>query len=212
MATTPYTALLPEVLPLLASDPSEPVTINAIKQSVIEFCQESHVWKFFPDPENIVAGEPRYTVQAPNGADVASVMTVTIDGEPVDPASPINLDEEMPKWRTDTGTPKYWTQTDTDELILVPAPDANGTLTLAMTLALQPDQRVEYAPRWLIERYRYKLAWGAVSKLMLMPNKPWTDMASGAYYASKFMGEIANARADAVHGLSRAPLRVRAQH
>jgi len=56
------------------------------------------------------------------------------------------------------------------------------------------------------------LAEGALAKLMMMPNKPWTDIQNGADRRTKFEAGVANARSSAVSALGSAPQRVTAQH
>ena len=70
-------------------------------------------------------------------------------------------------------------------------------------------RRVERLTSSLI---RDVLAEGALAKLMMMPNKPWTDIQNGADRRTKFEVGIANARASAVSALGSAPQRVTAQH
>ena len=113
MATVKYTDLLPEVLPNLAADPSEPVTVAAIKRACIQFCRESWVWKALPDPADLVAGETTYDLEALSGADVSAVINVTANGVPLKNPNSHWLDTELPGWRTTRATPKNYTQVAT---------------------------------------------------------------------------------------------------
>ncbi len=212
MANTKYVELLDEVLPSLAADPSDPVTENAIKRSVIEFCSGSWIWRYLPDPIDVVAGESHYQLEPPTGADVASVINVKHNTVPLDPRSTSWLDHEVPGWRTIAKTPKYYTQVDSEEIILAAVPEVSLASGLTMTLALQPSQRATDFPRWIFNNYLYDLANGAISKLMMMPGQPWTDVANGADRRAKFEAAIANARNAAASAVGRAPGRVRGQH
>lgn len=212
MATVKYSDLLPEVLPNLAADPSEPVTVNAIKRACIQFCRESWVWKHLPDPADLAAGETTYDLEVISGADVSAVMNVTANGVPLKNRNTAWLDTELPGWRTTRATPKYYTQVDTQQIILAPVPDINVTAGLVMTLAMQPSQRATGIPAWIYNQYLYSLAHGALAYLMLMPGKAWTDKELGASYFKLFEGAIADARADAESALGRAPVRSSYQH
>jgi len=212
LANIKYSELLDEVLPYLAADPSDPVTENAIKRTVIEFCAGSWIWRHLPDPLDVVAGESAYDLEPPPGADVASVIAAELDGVPLAAKDVAWLNKEIPRWRTVAARPKYFTQVDTEQVILAALPDANITAGMTLTLALQPSQSATSFPKWIFNQYLYVLAEGALAKLMMMPNKPWTDIQNGADRRTKFEAGIANARASAVSALGSAPQRVTAQH
>lgn len=212
MATLKYSDFIDEVLPFLAADPSNPVTENAIKRAVIEFCAGSWIWKYLPDATSTVSGEAEYDLEPPAGADVSVVMHVALDGVQLTHKSLEWLDSELPRWRTTTGTPKYFSQVNSEQIVLAPAPDYGVTDGLSMTLALQPSQTATGFPSWIGNQYFEDLANGAISKLMLMPNKPWTDLKTGADRRNSFQAAIANARASAVRSLARAEIHSRSHH
>ena len=212
MANVKYSDLLDEVLPYLAADPSNPVTENAIKRAVIEFCAGSWIWKYLPDPSSTVSGEAEYDLEPPAGTDVTVVMHVALDGVALSHKPLEWLDMELPRWRTTTGTTKYFSQINSEQIVLAPTPDTSMTDGLSMTLALQPSQTATGFPSWISNQYFEDLANGAISKLMLMPNKPWTDLQTGADRRNTFQAAIANARASAVRSLARAEIHSKSHH
>ena len=212
MATTKYADLLDEVLSYLAADPSNPVTENAIKRAVIEFCAGSWIWKYLPDTLTTLSGEAFYDLEPPTGADVSVVMHVALDGVPLTHKSIEWLDVELPRWRTTGGTPKYFSQIDSEQIVLAPMPDAGVTNGLSMTLALQPSQSATGFPAWIGNQYFEDLVNGALSRLMLMPNKPWTDIINGAGRRAAFDAAMNNARASAVRSLARAEIHSKSHH
>lgn len=212
MANVKYSELLDEVLPSLPADPSDPVTENAIKRAVIEFCASSWIWRYIPDPLSVVAGEAFYDLEPPAGADIATVIDVALNNVPLTPKAIEQLNAEIPGWRTTQVTPKYFTQVDTEQIILAAVPPTSITDGLTMTLALQPNQSATGFPKWIFNQYIYALADGALAKLMLMPNKPWTDAKTGADRRNRFEAAIANARNSVTSGLGRAAGRVKYQH
>lgn len=197
---------------MLASDPSEPALLAAIKRAVIQFCDESWVWKHQMDPIDVVAAQLEYDLEPLAGTDVSTVMTVKLDGVRIDPRRIDQLEEEMPDWNTIGGRPKYWTQTNQDQIILARVPDMNMPGQLQILLALKPTQRATSFPKWIYSQYVYDIAKGAIAYLMLMPKKQWTAKDLGAEYMKEFEAAIAKARDDGVKGLSRAPVRVTSQH
>ena len=212
MANVKYSELVDEVLPNLAADPSDPVTEHAIKRAVIQFCEGSWIWKHLPDPIDVTAGEATYSLEPPVGADVSAVIGIEYNGYQIDPKSLDWLNANEPGWRTKTGTPKYFTQVNTDEVILVPTPESSLVGGLVVTLAVAPSQSANSFPKWIFNQYIYALADGALAKLMTMPNKPWSDVPAGLDRRTAFDAAVAAAREVAVTALGRAPLRVKAQH
>lgn len=212
MANIKYSDLLDDVLPHLAADPSDPVTEYAIKRACIDFCSGSWLWKHIPDPVDVVAGENTYDLEPLPGTDIATVIAAEHNNVPLDPKAIEWLNKEIPGWRTTRNTPKYFTQVDTEQIILAAVPEASIASGLTLTLALQPAQNSTGMPKWIVNQYLYVLADGAMARLMLMPNKPWTDLATGQDRRSKFEAAIANARASAVSALGRAAQRTASQH
>lgn len=212
MLIAKYADLIDDVLPMLAADPSYPVAEYAIKRACIDFCAGSWIWQFLPDPIDVEAGEAYYDLEPESGSDITAVMDVQHNNVPLTAKSVAWLDAQLPGWRTTPAVPKYYTQVDTDQIILAAVPDSSIAGGLTMTLALQPTQTSQGIPKWIFSQFMYSLAHGAISNLMLMPSKPWTDMSAGAYYAASFQNAIANARASAVAALGRAAHRVTPQH
>lgn len=212
MATTKYSDLISEVLPLLAADPSDPVTEAAIKRACIEFCNGSWVWQHVPDPLDIEAGVIEYDLDPPTGADISTVVDVTIDGQPGKLRDIAWINSQLPRWRTEPGHVMFATQINTEQLILAPCPAWGVSGGIEMTLALQPALKATGLPRWIATQYLYSLVDGAVGYLMLMPSTDWTDLNMAAIKLKSFQAAISGARADAISALGRAPTRTTPQH
>lgn len=210
MANVKYSDMLDEVLPLLAADPSDPVTENAIKRSAVEFCATSWVWKYLTDPVQTTPGEPLYMLDALPGSDVATVLSVELGGIPLECKTVEWLNANEQGWRTRRGTPRYYAQVDTEEVMLAPVPDTAAELTT--TLALQPSHTSTGIPKWIFTQHIYTLVDGALAKLMLMPGKPWSDAQNGAMRLSSFEKGMANASAVSANALGRAVTRTTSQH
>lgn len=212
MANTPYADLIDNVLPYLAADPSDPVTEGAIRRAAIEFCARSRIWVNFPALIPVVAYTPSYILAAPAGASVSAVLSAALDGEPLDPAAIAWLNSNVPTWRTTPSEPLYFTQIDTETVILAPVPVANSATGLVLTVALQPTEASSDIPAWIVNQYGRHIADGAISILMLMAGKPWTDLANGANRRAIFEDQIGKARNDADTGLVSAQIRSTPQH
>lgn len=212
MANKKYSDLVSEVLPYLSADPSDPVTEKAIQRTIIDFCAGSWVWQSLPDPISVIANINTYDLEPDTGSVVAAVLAAEVDGVPLKSRTVLWLNKEIPRWRTTTGTPKYFTQLDTETLMLAPLPQASQQNGLTLTVAYKPSQSAKDFPAWIFEQFADKLINGAIARLMLMPERPWTDLGNGMDRRNKFESDIAGARNSAVSALGTAPLRTSSQH
>lgn len=212
MSNIKYADLIHDVLPFLAADPSDPFTEAMIKRAAIEFCKESWVWKHVCDAQDVTVSEGTYDLDIPNASSVATVMDVLLSGVPLEAKEIGWLNANVPTWLTDAATPRYYTQTEPEKLMLAPVPSETTAGALTVTVALQPSQSASGLPEWIFNKFPYEITDGALAKLMLVPGKPWTDLAGGVDRRAKFEAAIANARAMAVTGLGRAANRTSPQH
>lgn len=207
MASTKYSDISSEITPHLAAYPPEPTVENAIKRAVIEFCSLSLIWKHLPDPIDVNAGEAEYNIELPPGSEVAMVMNAAVDGDPLTAQSTEMLDKAMPGWRTASATAKFYTQIEPGQIILAPIPVSTVTAGLVLTLALRPSISATSFPKWIANKYLYEISDGAISKLMLMSGKTWSDAQNGTFRKSQFDTAIAQARESSAKALGRAVIR-----
>lgn len=212
MANIDFTDLLPDVLPHLAGDPSDPVTEAAIKRAAIDFCADSWIWQVLPDPMAVTSGQASYTFAPPAMADISAVLSAELAGVPLAARTVGWLNTNSPRWRTDAETPKFFTQLESATIILAPLPDITVASGLTATIALQPAHDATGLPAWIVGQYRYDIANGAIARLMLMADKPWTDLRNGGARLQEFQQATAQARESAVSALGSAPLRSTPQH
>lgn len=207
-----YTALVPDVLAHLTADPSDPVTEGAVRNAVIEFCARSRIWRAYADGIDVVAGEGSYDIELPSGADLACVLSATLDGMPLDLESPDRLDAAAPTWRTDTGAGRRLTQTDMASVLVTPVPAAAIATGLVLSYALMPKRSASVFPDWIAAQHWEGLTAGAMYRLMLMRGRPWSDEKTGIEKRQQFNTAISSAKESATRGLSRAPTRTTSQH
>jgi hypothetical protein len=208
-----YTDLLQEVLPRLPGCGVDLASFH-IKQAVIDLCRRSLVWKHWPDPQDIDAGEPEYGIELPPGADIAQVMLVRVDGV-TDPLTPLDMDQveaQFPAWRTDQGVVSAYFQPEPSKVHLLLTPDETISNGLSMVLAVQPKMASTIFPDWLYSQFGQRIADGALSRLLDIPRKPWSDAVTAARHKREFDNACAAATNAAARGLSRAPTRTTSIH
>lgn len=208
-----YTDLLQEVLPRLPGCGVDLASFH-IKQSVIELCRRSLVWKHWPDPQDIDVGEPEYDVELPTGADIAQVTLVRVDGVK-DPLTALGADQveaQFPTWRTEQGVVSAYFQPVPSKVHLLLIPDQSITNGLSMVLAVQPKMASESFPDWLYSQFGQRIADGALARLLDIPRKPWSDAVTAARHKREFDNACAAATGAAARTFSRAPTRTTSIH
>lgn len=129
---------------------------------------------------------------------------------PLEPKTAAWMDRCMRGWRrgTITGIPKYFTQLAHNTLRI--APIENGILTV--NAFLKPSNDADQVPDFLFEKYRELVAWGALGRLLVTPQQPFTDMTMGPVYAAMFTNKLDSLAWQGDIGEQRAAARSRANY
>lgn len=202
---------LDEFLPnirMYAPGVADPTAYFAIRQAAIEFCERTRMWRY--DDEFEIAADDNEGLFAPSNAVIHEIEEVWFEGVKLRRVTPAKLDDLIPGWRSDdtkpTGTPSYVTQTAPNEIILVPF----GTGTVKLTLFLKPAQDADEVPDFLADQYRETIAFGALSRILLIPNQSFTNAEMGAAFGQAFQSRIDGKSTKGSAGQQRAPTRTRA--
>jgi hypothetical protein len=210
MSSKTFDAWFDEVLPDVPGV-TQPVAKNAIRNAAIEFCDRSNVWVVDHDLMASIANVGAYQFEPPNGAVVAAVKDSWFNGMPLTPRTAGQLADEFIDWTAKVGTPVYYLQENTEELILVPMPSAALANAIKAKVALKPSRASTGIERWIFEKYLEEITHGAKGKLFSMQKKPWSDANLAIFHLGQFDDGIHKARLDATKGHTNAPLRTRAQ-
>jgi hypothetical protein len=211
MSTTKFEDLYDEVMPELPGAPL-PLVLNAIRNSVIAFCNGSDVWRAWLDPVNVIANQPTYDIEVPPGTDLVTLLSVKHDGDLLTPRNEDDLDVWNPRWRTEPERPRYYMQQDQDTVTLAAVPKCGFTGGLLLSVSLQPERTAKSFPGWIYSQYWEGITAGAKARLMKMPGKPYSNPQAGAMYAMTFDTETSGAKADASRSLTRARSVARTNH
>jgi hypothetical protein len=188
-------------LPDLPGCPVAAIDI-ALRQSAIEFCEQSLAWKAEHDPVAVVSGTAEYAFVPPSESVVHAITYAAFDDTELQITGETGI--LIQSWRTGTGTPKYILGGAT-ALTLVPEPDIDGTLT--MTVALKPSPDAFGIDDSIFNEFRQVIIHGALSKLMLSPKKPYSDPQFATYHAQQFTIKTGAAGTRSDRNNTRMPLR-----
>lgn len=187
---------------------SKEVAVNAIRNAAIEFCKKSFVWMETLDPVNVVANVDVYDLDGmPNGSVIERVNKLYYLGAELTAS---NVDEVNAKRQSAVGgAVKYYAQSSPTQVILYGIPDVSTTGALVMDVALTPSRSSVGIDSAITDRYLDGIVSGAKSRLMLIPKKPWTDLALASYHKGEFGSAVDTAMIDAARGFGRSPIRTK---
>lgn len=189
---------------------AEPTAYMAIRQAAIEFCERTRMWRF--DDEFTIAADDNEALLAPASSVVHEIEGVWFNGQKLRHVTPDKLDQLVPTWRSGdtkpTGTPAYVTQTAPNDIVLVPF----GTGSVKLSLFLKPAQDADVVPDFLVDEHRETIAFGALARILLIPNQSFTSPDMGAAFGSAFQQRIDGKSTKGITGKQRAPVRTRASY
>ncbi len=206
MATT-YTAFLSKVSSEVPGCPLA-VAEDAVREAAIEFCENGWVWIYTHAAIDSLANTGAYPFVPPTGARVSRVLQAWYETRQLVPKTADQLAEMYANWTTETGTPLYMLQDNEASLVLVPKPVTAVTAAITARVTLRPSRASTDIEDRIYEYHLDAIAMGAKAKLMMMSDKPWTNLKMAATYQSLFEDKIAAARYKAQKGFGRATRRV----
>jgi hypothetical protein len=199
---------MPDARVLLPECP-DLVIRGAIRDSAIEFCEQSLCWQDTMDMP--VMTSERDVPLNTDDDDILIVHPLWIGGEDINDLvekTPKWLDRNVPNWRYETGTPKYYTIPARGSILWL-APHVETNTTYDMQVALKPGPDSTEGPDDLYNDYRAGVVAGAVASLSIIPGKPWSNPALAAVQLALFNEWVATASTRVARGNTRAPIRTR---
>lgn len=202
---------LDEFLPnirMYAPGVADPTAYFAIRQAAIDFCERTRAWRF--EDEFAVQADDYEGLLAPANAVIHEIEEVWFDGNKLARKTPAQLDALLPDWRSGgakpTGLPSYVTQTEQNTITLVPF----GTGSVKLSLFLKPAQDADELPDFIADQHRETIAWGALARILLIPNQSFTNPEMGAAFGQAFQGKLDGKSTLGITGQQRAPVRTKA--
>lgn len=180
------------------------VALQCCKLAAIAFCEDSKVWKHYPDALDVEAGVRDVVIDPPAGARICGLHTLKMSGRNINPIVPAVLFEKVNGWDTVSGTvTNYWTD-QADTIKLYPLPTASQSAVLSCVAAATPKMNATGMPDWIWEEYHDAIAAKAKAIAFSMPKKPWSDPNTFALAEGQYREKLADARSKVNRGGGRA--------
>lgn len=213
MSTVSYEVFLPEVMPFVRDCP-EIVAVQAIRNAVIEFCEETHYLQENLDP---IAGQKNVGLYQLDANDsnykVVEIMQAYYGDQLLIPKAQEELNQiyRTSNWEDLSGNPYYYFRTRSDEMRLVTKPILTEQNKLKVKAAIAPKRSSTVVTDELYERFLEQIAMGARARLYNTPNQPYYDPSAAGVYTKRFNDIMAEVRTRVYKGLTRAAARVEFQ-
>lgn len=179
---------------------------QAVLDACIQFCRETLAMQQFLSAVTVTPGTADYALNAGAGLVAVKVMEASLDGYTLEPAALADL-ARVADWNVETGPVECYTQLGDGAMKLYRVPDAAGSLRIRAAVA--PTRAATAVPDMLADRWLDAVTSGALSRLLMQPDRPYTNPKLAQVHLQNFFAEIAKVRVEATKGFTNAPLRVR---
>lgn len=181
--SVPLDTILRHVMPIVPQLPHE-MALDYVRQSYIELARRSSILvaRLVQDYQ---AGVNDYPILTPDGYEMFQMMAV-------DHPSYRRVDywqgQNSGLWNT------RFDIVDNKSIYFHTAPSVDSEGTLILYVSLLPSNCCGRIPSSVEVPYGYAIAEGALSKLLLIPNKPWTNPGIAAIHARNYNIGVMSAR------------------
>lgn len=171
--------LIPDICPEL---PQCSITLvqRQLLNTLRDFCWQTHYWQQAMTPITLLPFNESapdtyiYTLPVPEGTELITTAELVFNGNPLNIQSASWLDEHVHRWREKTGNPDYVLIMSNKQVRFVPASETVQPVAITGQLILQPAREATSFSDDLLD-FDYPIANGALSRLLIMPNKPWSN-------------------------------------
>lgn len=182
-----WSDFLPHVLPFAPGCP-DPVAEFNLREAARDFCARTRVWRTTLAPMTIAptAGIGPHAMPLPVDTELVRIERATMNGRLIDAVA----EDALPvDWQQYPNTVRdcIFTQ-DALSVMTVPAYETDRTLVLDVTL--KPDYQAEDFPTHLASQYMRAIADGALSLILMQPDKPYTNLALAGVKTAEFNDRV----------------------
>ena len=184
-----YEDLLPEILPGVRNCPDSTIEQH-IRSSVIDMCEKSEIYQAELDPITTAVGVYEYDLEPPKGTTVHRIRHATHDGVSLEPISSGLLEQRLPKWREEDGVPEYFIKQGQTQFWLAPIPKETKANSVIIRVVLKPTHTSTSCDDYIMNDFRDTIVNGALTRLLRMPRRDWTDYQAAAVYNSLYEEQL----------------------
>jgi hypothetical protein len=199
-----WASWLPDLLPQLPGCPI-PIVEHELRRAAQMFFDKTRAWNVTLAALPVIAAQDTVTV-APTSVEqeLVRIGQAWYDDAPLSGLTGDEMSEQFgDNWQDHTGVPKAFVEETPGVLRLYPVPVDAATVGLVARIAVKPSEASTGIPDELAVKHRTALTDGALGKLMLYVDKPWSNADFGVKHSADFMTAINSATVQAAFGRGR---------
>jgi hypothetical protein len=195
----------PDLLPHVPGCP-QILAEHELKRAAQVLFRRTRAWRVDRAAVAVVAGQESVVIAPTDaGQELVRIEAVWYDGKPLGLVTDEVLDAGYADdWRTHTGTPTDYLQLVPGEIRLHPLPVSDATTGVTARLSVAPSEAATGLPDDLALKFRDEIQVGAKARLMLYPNRPWTNGDLASVYGQAFDNLVGTATAAAARSFAQA--------
>jgi hypothetical protein len=170
----------------------EPLVERLLRSAATDFYGATKAWRHTTETAAVIRGRTLVELELPANTRMARLFWAKLDGEVLKAVSERNL-------RAGAGVPRgYAVLSSGRELQLDATPEQNYIRNgLVAHVALVPTNALNDLPDELLAAHRDGILYGALTKLLAMPNVAWGDLQAAGTYAGMAAAAQHEARREA---------------
>lgn len=197
----------PYVLPFVSSCPDDTVLHN-VRLAAIEFFRRTHVWEADLTPITADGVSSLFALTLPTDAVIDKVQRVRLKPAGQEARKIAVFEAKEGQEQVDSGfCTDDFAFTDASRKSITVWPLQLSATQILARAALKPSQTATTLPDDLFEQYAEVISHGALSKLLAVPEKPWTNASAAGLYGGQFEKVIATSARIAERGFSQSARR-----
>lgn len=175
--------LLVEVL-IGAQGCPEPMVERHLRSAMVDFYRDSCAWRYTTESVAVIQGSREVELELPADTTVRRLYWATLDDKPLRAVAARSL-------RNQEGTPEGYAIDGVSRVLLLDKKPTESYILngLVANVALLPLTSLDELPDELFMQHRDGIVYGALAKLLAMPNVAWGDLNAAATYASMANGQ-----------------------
>ena len=209
MAAALFSTLVNRISPNAPGAP-QPVLIAHIRDAAIEVCERTLAWRYEQADVTLTTAVESTAFVPDTDSEVHAIISASINGVNAPALTLEQVHARYPKFpdnsSSELGQPQYVTHIDPDTFYHVPIADTAATYTVKMFLALKPIRTATGMEKAFLDELEDVIVHGALQRLLVLPERTWSDKELAAYHAKQFVFKVSERRARVNVGPGRAAL------
>jgi hypothetical protein len=204
--------LYSRILPYVPGCP-EPTVDLAVIEAATEFAEKTQLSFFMEAPISLVDGTSTYYIAPDYEVEVDLITGVFCAGRELKHVTPSSLHDQAPDWETsESNEPTHYsTFGDAGSITVYPKPMNTTGQAIRVFASWVPSFDATSIPDELGRTYARDIVEGAKARLMMIPDRKWTNLQLAGIAQGKFDSAIVDGRIKAIHNSAASTITARPQ-